>query len=342
MFLDVEHLSPSETLEILRRARLVHLAATGEDGPVLRAVHPVVVDETIHFHGSPRGEKMELMGQPAVVVAEEVLASLPSHWQSPERACPATTYFRSAMARGRLELVSDLPTRARVLQAMMEVYQPEGGYRPITHDDPMYAAAVRNIAVVRLADATLVGRRKVGQNKSPEVRQHLMAQLWARGAPGDLAALDAMVDATPAQCPGWLSHGAARFVTQPARHVDAVVNLLAGAYWQEGVPGERIQRMHLGSSAWIVAVEGNEVVASARAVSDTAKFAYVMDVVVRADRRGQGLGEAVTRCLLDHPAVRGVQRVELHTRDAMPLYAKLGFGPMVDPAWRVGMRRVAG
>ncbi len=338
MFLDVEYLSSAETLALFERARLVHLAAEGEQGPVLRAVHPVVVDGVIHFHGSPRGEKMEVIGRPAVIVTEEVLATLPSTWQHAERACPATTYFRSAHARGTLEAVDDPVAKARVLQTMMEVYQPEGGYRTITHDDPMYAAAVRNIAVVRLANATLVGRRKVGQNKSPEVRLGIMARLWHRGAPGDLAALDAMVDATPAQCPAFLSHGTARFVTQPMAHVDAVVALLSGAYWQRGATPERIRRMHLGSAAWVVAVEGGEVVASARAVSDTAKYAYVMDVIVRADRRGRGLGRAITRCLLDHPAVRDCARVELHTRDAQGVYAALGFRPMVDPEWRVGMR----
>ena len=342
MFLDVEHLSPVETLALFERARLVHLAAEGEEGPVLRAVHPVVVDGVLHFHGSPRGEKMEVLGRPAVIVTEEVLATLPSTWQHAERACPATTYFRSAHARGTLEAVDDPVAKARVLQAMMVVYQPEGGYRPITHDDPMYAAAVRNIAVVRLANATLVGRRKVGQNKSPEVRRAIMRQLWKRGAPGDLAALDAMVDATPEQCPAFLSHGTARFVTQPRAHVDAVVALLSGAYWQRGASSDRIGRMHLGSAAWVVAVDGGEVVASARAVSDTAKYAYVMDVIVRADRRGQGLGRALTACLLDHPAVRDCARVELHTRDAQGVYAALGFGPMVDPEWRVGMRLARG
>src|SRR5262249_22573047 len=68
------------------------------------------------------------------------------------------------------------------------------------------------------------------------------------------------------------------------------------------------------------------VCATARAVSDTAKCSWIYDVMVAPAWRGRGLGEALVRLLLDHPAVRHARRVYLGTRDAQAVYAKLGFG----------------
>ena len=50
-----------------------------------------------------------------------------------ERACPATTLYRSAQAHGTLEEVTSRADKARVLQALMEKYQPEGKHVPIDH-----------------------------------------------------------------------------------------------------------------------------------------------------------------------------------------------------------------
>lgn len=41
--------------------------------------------------------------------------------------------------------------------------------------------------------------------------------------------------------------------------------------------------------------------------------------------RGRGLGKALIRLLLDHPAVRGARRVLLGTRDAQAFYRGFGF-----------------
>ena len=342
MFLDPEHLSQSDTLALFRRLKLVHLAASGQRGPVLRTVHPIVFDGELYFHGSPKGEKMELLDQPAMLTCEDLLATIPSTWIHPERACPATSYFYSAHAHGALVGIEDVQVKAVVLQQMMQDYQPGGEYRTITATDPMYAAAVRGIAVVKLADAVLIGRRKVGQNRPAPTRMAVMRHLWERGKGTDLRAVDAMIDAVPEQLPAFLrGPGGERFVVAPSEgDVGGAVELLHGTYWNGGVPEDVLGQAQLGSAAWIVARDGDAVVATARAVSDGAKYAYVMDVCVREDRRGRGLGKQLIALLLDHPAVRTCRRVELHTKDAMPVYEHFGFGPMVDPGWRVGMRLV--
>jgi ribosomal protein S18 acetylase RimI-like enzyme len=132
-----------------------------------------------------------------------------------------------------------------------------------------------------------------------------------------------------------------RFVVSPTRaHLDGAVALLRETYWNREVSDADLGTAQRSSSAWLVGLAGGRVVATARAISDAAKLAYVMDVAVDVQFRGGGLGRRLMELLLDHPAVRGCHRVELHTRDAMPLYEKFGFERAKDPDWRVAMRLV--
>ena len=108
---------------------------------------------------------------------------------------------------------------------------------------------------------------------------------------------------------------------------EAAAELVFGTYWNEGFSRATLTQVHLGSSAWVGARDASgRLVATARAISDTGKRAWVYDVLVAPAWRGQRLGEAVMRLLLDHPAVRDVPRVYLATRDAQDFYARLGFG----------------
>jgi ribosomal protein S18 acetylase RimI-like enzyme len=121
--------------------------------------------------------------------------------------------------------------------------------------------------------------------------------------------------------------------------------LLRDAYWNLDVPDEIIVRAQLGSSAWVGALEDGRLVATARALSDGVKLALVFDVMVAPDWRGRGLGEALMRRLLEHPAVRGARRVWLGTRDAQRFYARLGFAeekilpPRPHPTTEMVLRR---
>jgi predicted N-acetyltransferase YhbS len=94
-----------------------------------------------------------------------------------------------------------------------------------------------------------------------------------------------------------------------------------------GIPRRTHTLSHPGSVAWVGARdEGGRLCATARAISDGAKRAWIYDVMVAPDWRRKRLGDAVVRLLLDHPAMRHVGRVYLTTRDAQRFYAKMGFG----------------
>jgi GNAT superfamily N-acetyltransferase len=78
--------------------------------------------------------------------------------------------------------------------------------------------------------------------------------------------------------------------------------------------------------------ESGEQHAYARVVTDRATFAWLCDVYVVPAARGQGLATRLLTEVRDQLTGYGLRRVMLATADAHPLYAKLGFAPLSDPA----------
>jgi GNAT superfamily N-acetyltransferase/nitroimidazol reductase NimA-like FMN-containing flavoprotein (pyridoxamine 5'-phosphate oxidase superfamily) len=320
-------------LALLRRAPWVHVAGIGEDGaPVLRVVNGVVFeDRWLVFHGADAGEKVGIVGREVVVSAHEPVAQIPSHFVDPELACPATTWYLSAQVRAVLERVDDPARKAAILSALMERFQPEGGYAPITAQDPRYRRVVDKLLVCQVPLDRLVGKGKLGQNRTPAQLGRILSGLWARGESGDPRAMALLLEANEAVVlPPLLSAGGGLVRWSPCLYredeLGEAAALLATQYWQLGVGHEeRMARLRASVCVGARCAETGGVVVFGRAYSDEAGCAWVHDVVVAPAWRGRGLGEAVMRLLLDHPRVRGVRRVRLGTRDAQGLYEGLGF-----------------
>ena len=190
--------------EIKNRAAIDQVLEAGEWG-VLGLVSPegkallvplnyVYFEGRIYFHGAHDGEKMDAIraNGEATFLVVEAYAQIPSYAFDPERACKATQFYRSVMAYGRVGLVEDLDRKARVLQATMERLQPEGGYRAIAASDPLYAAAVKEVAILELTVARVSGKQEVGQRLTPSARASATESLLKRGGPGDLRAAAAL------------------------------------------------------------------------------------------------------------------------------------------------------
>ncbi len=323
-------MSDAEAMHLLARSPVVHLATTDGAGlPVLRTVHGVIVDGALAFHGAPAGEKMQAIGRAVVASAEETVAVIPSYFFDPTLACPATTYYRSVQVHGLLERVDDLSLKARVLAELMRKYQPEGGHAPITADDPRYRKQVEGILVVRIAATSIDGKGKLGQNRKPAELAHVLTQLWKRGLPGDPAAIETLRRANPGIPTPEFLRGPARLCCALGQgDLVGALDLLVGQYWNLEITRDALARAQLGASAWVGAHdEHGRLIATARAIADGGKFAYLADIAVEPSWRGRGLGAAVVRLLLDHPQVRDARAVRLRTRDMQGFYARLGFGP---------------
>lgn len=106
--------------------------------------------------------------------------------------------------------------------------------------------------------------------------------------------------------------------------LDAVLALLRDTHWGGSMSAETLRVAVRGSISFGV-YDGDQLVGFARAVSDLATFAYLTDVVIAPDLRGEGLGEWLMRCVVAHPDLQGLRRIALLTRDAARFYERLGF-----------------
>jgi GNAT superfamily N-acetyltransferase len=112
---------------------------------------------------------------------------------------------------------------------------------------------------------------------------------------------------------------------------DAIQRFLAGSYWAKGIPRDVVDRSIDGSLPFGV-YEGAALVGFARVITDYATYAYVADVFVLESHRGRGVALWLMQTIRAHPRLQGIRRWNLVTRDAQPLYRKVGFREVENPS----------
>ena len=103
------------------------------------------------------------------------------------------------------------------------------------------------------------------------------------------------------------------------------------SYWATQIPFETFQRGVEHSHCFGVYTAEGEQIGFARVISDYATFAYIDDVFILAEYRGQGLAQQLLTTILAHPRLQRIKRWLLATRDAHGLYNKVGFVPLARP-----------
>ncbi|PFG34709.1 GNAT family N-acetyltransferase [Sanguibacter antarcticus] len=120
--------------------------------------------------------------------------------------------------------------------------------------------------------------------------------------------------------------------------VDLVYRWLSeDTYWALGRSREKHNAAIAGSTnLGVFNVESGDQVAYARVVTDHATFAWLCDVYVAREARGNGLGTALAAAVRDHLEPFGVRRIMLATADAHRVYERVGFAPITTPEkWMV-------
>jgi len=114
--------------------------------------------------------------------------------------------------------------------------------------------------------------------------------------------------------------------TDPARLDLAMVQrwIADESYWARGVPLEVVRRAAAGSLNFGLYGPGGQV-GYARAVTDSATFAWLADVFVLAPHRGCGLGRWLIECVMTCPELQDLRSYLLATTDAHGLYRRFGF-----------------
>lgn len=107
--------------------------------------------------------------------------------------------------------------------------------------------------------------------------------------------------------------------------LEVVHGFLTNCYWAKGIPKAVVLRsIQYALCFGIYDAEGAQV-GFARVVSDFATVAYLGDVFVLESHRGRGLSKWLMECIMAHPALQGLRRWILLTRDAHGLYSQFGF-----------------
>ena len=112
--------------------------------------------------------------------------------------------------------------------------------------------------------------------------------------------------------------------------VDLIHQFLStSSYWAKGRTREVVERSIQHSICFGAYIEGCQV-AFARVITDRAVHAYLADVFVLPEFRGQAVSKALMRAILDHPELNGLKWL-LGTADAHGLYRQFGFVSLAEP-----------
>ena len=112
--------------------------------------------------------------------------------------------------------------------------------------------------------------------------------------------------------------------------LEVIHDFLSKSYWAQGRSLEVIKRGIENSLNFGIYQEGKQV-GFARVVTDYATFAWLADVFVLEEHRGQGLGKWLIEVMLSHPRLQGFRRWALATKDAHELYRNFGFDALNRP-----------
>lgn len=106
--------------------------------------------------------------------------------------------------------------------------------------------------------------------------------------------------------------------------VTVIHALLRDTYWASDRSRETVERSLSQSLNFGLFDNQERQIGFLRVVTDYVTFAWICDVVVHPDYRGQGLGKWLVACMLEHPGLKSTNKI-LGTRDAHGLYEQYGF-----------------
>ena len=145
-----------ETIDgLLIRSPVGRMATVNRKGfPVIKPVNFLYRDGKIYLHSSKKGEKVKDIrrGSPVCFEVDEPIA----YGVAAGPACKASYYYRSVVIKGKALLVKGRNEKLEILGSLMEKYQPEGGYGPISEE------ILKKTAVIEILIGEITGKENLG------------------------------------------------------------------------------------------------------------------------------------------------------------------------------------
>ena len=102
------------------------------------------------------------------------------------------------------------------------------------------------------------------------------------------------------------------------------------SHWSRNITMDRVKTA-IENSLNFGLFENEKQIGLARVISDYATIAYLGDVYVLPQYRGQGLSKLLMKEVMQHPCLQGLRRWILLTKDAHGLYKQFGWTPVANP-----------
>lgn len=121
--------------------------------------------------------------------------------------------------------------------------------------------------------------------------------------------------------------------TDPARlQIDVIHDFLTNrSYWATGISRETLQKQIDHSTLHFGLYDGEKQIGYAQVLTNFTSFAYLGNVFVLEEYRGQGLSKWLMETIMNHPDLQMIRRWLLATRDAHGLYKQFGFSELAQP-----------
>jgi len=100
--------------------------------------------------------------------------------------------------------------------------------------------------------------------------------------------------------------------------------------WSNNIPFDRV-KTSIENSLNFGLFHNDKQIGFARVISDYSTIAYLGDIYVADNYRGQGLSKKLMDCVMTHPNLQGLRRWILLTSTADWLYKKYGFIKIPKP-----------
>ena len=102
--------------------------------------------------------------------------------------------------------------------------------------------------------------------------------------------------------------------------------------WSDNIPFDCV-KASIDNSLNFGLFHKDKQIGFARVISDFSTIAYLGDIYVLDNYRGQGLSKKIMDIVMSHPDLQGLRRWILLTSTADWLYEKYGFTKLPNPEW---------
>jgi nitroimidazol reductase NimA-like FMN-containing flavoprotein (pyridoxamine 5'-phosphate oxidase superfamily)/GNAT superfamily N-acetyltransferase len=347
---------------IIDEALVCHLAFVAAGQPVVLPTAHARLGRRVYVHGAPSSRMLEQAGLGPVCLTFTLIDGL----VLARSAAKHSMNYRSAVLMGQPHEVTDLGEKRAALTALVEHVVPgrsreirvpsDGelkGTQVLALDIEEASAKARSGPPVDLdADyaletwAGVVPLRQVAGRPEPDPRMPVTGRAPSAAALGAWGRRPAGEVCEWRRGPHLVSTDLGRIDVRTVHRF-----LSEESYWAAGLPLERFLTSLEGSIVFGLhrldgeadnAADDGEPGATgrtsarqigfARVLTDRVHFAWLADVFVLPEHRGQGLGRWLMDCVMAHPELQGLRRFLLATRDAHDLYSGVGFRPLAEAA----------